>query len=161
MKMSPNVLRNVYLSHNITYSMPQKLKIRGFKDHNYLEKQRYIFARRLLTLEKAETPIIYYDESAFNLEKMHVSKTWQHKQDPLMRTHATDCNYYNVSLQLMVAIGKPIVNGVCYMTVPKFDVDNFVNFIDYLATQIHTQELTIVMDNHVHHYDVHVLRRFE
>ena len=56
------MLRDIYLSQGISFTQPSPVRVAALRKHQYLERQRFIFACRLTQLLMQDANVIYMDE---------------------------------------------------------------------------------------------------
>ena len=74
----------MYRDSDITYTKARAHSVKAVKEHTYFEKQRYIFARRLMSIQAQGQDIIYFDESICSIDKCFPLKVWQPKDEALL-----------------------------------------------------------------------------
>lgn len=74
--IKPHQLGHLYKRHGITYRNTKRLKKDVIRNHTSLEQLRGLRARQIASIMYRAEPIVFVDETTFNLD-MPKKSTWQ------------------------------------------------------------------------------------
>ena len=121
-------LRRLYVCSNISYRNTAYMMHRGF---HVPEAERQEYAQMLKALIDSEKPVIYVDESSFNMWKRS-SKTWAPRGSTIFIPIA---NSRNSSITVYGAIGTCLKQAV-FMQHRSTCTEDFVNLLKEIRWQL-------------------------
>ena len=146
MSIKPNTLRDFYVKHNI------KNRVVGFRyqqAQNRSEKPLLTFSLYLARLVKERKPLVYFDESSFNMW-MRSNRTWT----------MPDCavkwpfpKFRGSGVTVFGAISTSFERPV-FMQAPTTNKEHVMKFLGLLRRQFvdPDQKVFVVLDNHASHH---------